>query len=251
MDRFESYFICPAETAESVPAGLAVALAAYGLRQGHLTRRALPARPFAFLCVDGRGYDGAGRPRVTAAETVREAIVRGCRGVLLDLPDSPRSLPLARSMQAAARENGLTLCLPEPLAAATEGALALIGTALCAGSLASRLREAAARFGPERLALDVVPLRAMFRLPCPDGRGRRVDAEELQTLRQTGRAALSPELAVNSVLLDKGRRLLLYDDERSLALKLRTAAAIGIRRAFIDHAGLAALDIDPAAVELP
>ncbi len=146
-------------------------------------------------------------------------------GLVCEWPDMPFFMTLARLLDQACALEHLPLWLPESCADASYDALALIGSDASRGFLRRRLAEAAARF-PQRCVLRLRPLRAKFRLPCPDG-GEALDGETLQSMRENASAYFSDDLLCKYFEADGEDALVLYDDRETVQKKLDAAESAG------------------------
>ena len=229
------------------PEGLETALAATGHiahavgRIGEVSTLLLRPLPEAL-----RGglvlLSNQGAPRVEAPEKLVQALVRLCRerhfaGVVLDFEGAARPDlgKLAAMLEGRLRRENLRLYVPEEYAGSVERAAVVVCTALSGGFLEERLKEAVERFGAGRVALDLQRLRMDFPLPCPSGEGEALSGEELEK-RIAGQAVhfSVPLCARYVVLLRQGRgRLVLFDDEDTMAKKIALAEGLGIRQGFV------------------
>ena len=230
--------------------GLPVACLAYRVGGGgHLFRSRQPAvPPGGLLALDDLGADGRADPAVFCREVLDECLARRASGVYCAFRDRtppPLRQGAARLAEALARR-GLPLYVPEALGDAGPQVRPLISSALSGGSLEQRLREAADRFGPDRTVLLAERTAVDFRLPSPTGQGAALSREALEALlrEQAPAVFFSPELCARYFTYrtgPEGVHFVLFDDAGSLRQKLRTAARLGLRRAFLDYAETADL----------
>ncbi|MCC8128839.1 MAG: hypothetical protein LIO51_02735 [Clostridiales bacterium] len=176
-----------------------------------------------------------GDPGRFCRQVLRECQARGAAGVLADWESMQRSLlPLVRRLGQALRSAGLLLLLPECWGGAVEQACILIPSALSGGTLELRLKEAAERYGAERVALALQPMREDFLLPAPSGQGKALSRQELADLQARTHAPVywSRELCARYFTYRDGRgvHFALFDDGDSLCRKLELADKLGIRR---------------------
>lgn len=184
-----------------------------------------------------------GEPSVFCMDIARECAFRGYQGVILDLErtDHPLCAMLPRLEQFLSRQ-GVTLFVPEQYAARLRSARVLISSALSGGSLSNRLREAAERFGRERLVLAVEKTAADFLLPAPTGNSCPIPPEHLSRLTSSP-AFFSPQLCANYSTYrdaDGGVHFLLWDDPRSISQKLEQARQAGIHTFLLPWAEISA-----------
>ena len=112
-------------------------------------------------------------------------------------------------------------------------AFILIGSDVAAGSFELRLAEQKSRFG-ERLALELVPMRADFLLPS-QGRAHPLSEEALDSLLARGaQVYFSQELCVSyfTYRAREGTHFVAFDDARSLSRKLELAEKAGVSAVF-------------------
>ena len=179
------------------------------------------------------------RPEALCREIWQECAQRSYAGVLADFEAAPAPdrLALLDRLCALLRKNGRRLYLPACYAAQVPAATAVVCTALSGGSFGEMLREAAGRYGRDRLALDVQRLTMDFRLPSPTGMGRPLSPEDLGALRRR----LSPSVFYSRDLCAKyftyteegESHFLLYDDADTIRQKIRTGRDMGFSAAFL------------------
>jgi len=102
------------------------------------------------------------------------------------------------------------------------------------GTYADYLTWAVSKFG-DRLALQLLPIRHRFTLPCYDGQGEILDEAQLTALLDEHLCAFSSLLCCNWCYLPT-EEIILWDDRNSLLERLRMAAAAGVARVVIDTA---------------
>ncbi|MEG1658751.1 MAG: hypothetical protein RR288_06780 [Oscillibacter sp.] len=183
-------------------------------------------------------------PPIDAPETLCAAVLRECgrrsyTGVLLDFESPPTAdrLRFAEQLDGLLSRNRKALYVPEGYARVTAAAAVLVGTAISGGNFEDYLREAVARRGPARTALDVERLRMDFRLPARTGQGRSLTALELAQLTEE----LQPSIFFSQVLCTRyftytregEAHFVLFDDGDTLSRKLRLGTALGISAAFL------------------
>ena len=105
----------------------------------------------------------------------------------------------------------------------------LISTQLSGGSLPLYLKEQRRLWG-ESLWLLIEPMCHLFPLPCPDGVGREIEAEESRRLQAARCCYHAPEfLCQYCVLRENGQLAVhLFDTEQTLGEKLALAKRLEI-----------------------
>lgn len=211
---------------------------AYTMGPGpHLLSTGLPAAlRGGVMAVTGRERTEEEGTQAFCREVMRECAVRGFQGVLCDWeqPPTPFWRELAGELEDCLTGRGLKLYVPEEYGAYTRRAGVLVSTALCGGSLTLRLREAADRFGPERLTAALQRSGEDLTLPAPEGVGETLSPGELEErMRRTGSTAyFSPELCARYFTYRDGAgrtHFVLFDDGDTMARKLEVARREGIR----------------------
>lgn len=176
-------------------------------------------------------------PRRLARQLTDVCLRRSFAGVVLDWeePVAPDRAALLAQLEPLLRDCGRTLYVPEHYAAAAEGALVLIGTAISGGTLTQRLEQAVRQYGPHRLALDLERLRMDFPLPCPSGQGQPLSAGVLEQLRQGQSVFYSDALCARYFTRSGsgGTHMVLFDDAQTLRRKLALGRDMGIRDALV------------------
>lgn len=183
---------------------------------------------------------------------VNECRAHGHRGVLADF-DAPCPADRLTFLTRLARAlNAWGLPLYCPLALPAEGAVLLVGTAVSGGSLRALLESAVARYGAERLALDLERVQMDFPLPCPTGCGSPLTRGELLALRRQHPSSVyyARELMANYFTYTDGDsgHFVLFDDAGTLRQKRRLAQSLGIQEAFLMYPEVA--DILPELAQL-
>jgi hypothetical protein len=182
---------------------------------------------------------GEGEALPCCRQVLAECRRRGFRQVLCDFESAPvgGSERFCAALDRVCAQNGLTLYLPEPFAPLSPSCRVLVSSALASGSLERRLREAADRYGPERLTLAVEAVAENFPLPA-SGRGEPLTPEQLQDLI----VRLEPAVFFDRGLcahyftyMDRGGQahFVLFDTPRSVRAKLDTAQRLGISSALL------------------
>ena len=174
-------------------------------------------------------------PSSLGASILRECLRHAPRGLLLDL-EAPSTLyiELIRLLSPKLSRLGITLFLPEPLAAHAPDCRALIPCALSGGSLELRLKEAVERYGAERVVACPESTATEFILPCPTGKGRPLSRDQLLLLLEqiTPHTHFSPALCARyfTFFRDKNLHLVLFDDSACLREKYTCARRCGVFR---------------------
>ena len=191
----------------------------------------------------------------SADRTVRDILnlcrERGFRGVVLDPEEAPPPY-LARLIHGLDRgleRDGRGFFLPERCAAFSRRAFLFLSSSVSGGSLRLRLEKAAKTYGARRLVLGLERSSEDFPLPSPDGKGKQLTREELESLLRHlgGKPQFSPDLCACTLpYLDRQSRprLLLFDNADSLRRKRDLARELGIERFFLLYPQLE--DILPA-----
>ena len=206
--------------------------------QGTLFARDLPSalRGGAMVVECAEAFPSA------AAEPLSRTIMNRClcrsfSGIVLDAPGAVSSTvtALARQLQPLCQTYRRQLWLPEEYADAVPGSAMLLCAALSGGSLAQRLEEACARYGAERIALDLQRLAMEFPLPCPTGEGTPLTVQELVQRQKSAAVYYCGELCARYFTLrhDGRTRFVLFDDADTLHRKWQLAASYGIADAFV------------------
>lgn len=238
----------PEYTARAVTAGLPVAHLAYRLGSGgQLLRAQLPVSlRGGLMALDCVGYQGGGDGDAFCQAVLRECAARRFDGVLCDFEGeaAPRCLPLLRPLARALAQRGWPLYVPEVLAQAGGRTRVLISSAISGGTLRQRLAEALELYGAERVALAAERTAEDFLLPARQGAGVPLAPGELEGLAARLHPArhFSPELCAHYfTYLDRQGRahFVLYDDDESMAAKVRQARETGVRHLVLPYPGVA------------
>ena len=178
-------------------------------------------------------------PDALCAAAVRECSRRGYDGVLLNFKSSTTQdrLTFAARLEPTLRGMGRRVYLPEHYAEAVPGAMVLIETALSGGSLTEHLQEAAAKWGSNRLVLDIERVRMLFPLPCPSGVGTPLNYAEFQALteQESPSVFFSPDLCARYFTCHhKGStQFVLFDDAETLKRKVQIGRECGAAAAIL------------------
>ena len=204
------------------------------LRQNQLS----PAKG-GLMVLDDKGC-GTIRDRESLCQEVwRECVSRGFSGAAADFeqPVSEDRAAFLLSLSRLFARGGRQLYVPEAYGPKLPLARVLICTALSGGNLRQRLVEAADRFGPGRLALDLQRLRMDFPLPCPSGVGRPLTKEALEALMAEKHPAVfySADLCARyfTCLQERESHFILFDDGETIARKIQLGSALGIPAGFL------------------
>lgn len=234
----------PQHQADPACRGLTLAHPAYRVGQGpHLFRTQLPT-PLTggIMVLDHRDFDGSGKAEPFCQEVVRECAARSFQGVFFDFEDAP--LPVLERAAALLiptfQKRGWSLYLTPSYAAGLPGAKVVVSTALSGGSLRRHLREAIDAYGIQRVVLGLQWACEDFVLPARDGSGRPLTWSELNELLQKRRPSVyfSDDLCAHYfTFMPTGGspHFILYDDAESMEKKLRMAAEMGIKEAFLPY----------------
>lgn len=208
--------------------------------EGRLLRRNQLSRARGGLMVLDDGDCGPIQDRdALCREVWRECVSRGFFGATADFerPVSQDRLAFLLSLSQLFARGGRRLYVPEAYGPRLPLAHVLICTALSGGSLRRRLEEAAGRFGPGRLALDLQRLRMDFPLPCPSGEGRPITGEALAALLEKKRPAVfySADLCARyfTCLREGESHFILFDDGETISRKIRLGSELGIPDGFL------------------
>jgi len=227
--------------------GLSAGHLCYGItRTGNLLRDRVPAFVRGGIMVlsdafadDRAVQNGFDAERLTR-EIAAEVSYRGYHGVFADFegPVLPSLLALIRTLDRELSKCGVTLFVNTRYAAETEHASLLVTSQITGGSFPVYLRELCDRWSADRLALEVIPVSMDFTLPVSGSRGQILTPQELDALRSRFNPMpfYSAELAARYFTYtsaDGRTHFVLYDDARTIASKLMSAQAMGIRCAFL------------------
>lgn len=161
---------------------------------------------------------------------VQECIRRHYAGIVLDAAP-PESF--CRKLGELLAQQDRKLFLPEAVAHFAPHGIAVIGTAMTAGSLEDRLTAAVEQWGAERVALDLQRMMIDYPLSAAGG-GTPLTAAQLHQLAQGRATYFSRPLCARyfTYHTDSGARFVLFDDAQTLKSKMETAEKLGIRVGF-------------------
>lgn len=245
MEQMER-LILAAKPGEVTSAGawkLPLAHVAYRVGGGpHLFRANGPVTPQGGMMVmDDGGFSGGGEAEGFCNEVLRECAARKFTGVVCRFRERPAPVlsEAAQRLGELCRGRGLSCYVTEAYGAAAPAAGVVVSTALSGGSLQGRLEEARERFGPGRLAVWCDRAAEDFLLPSPNGAGAPLTVEELRRRREERGAEVffSAELCAHYFTYMAGEKghFVLFDDAGSIRKKLRLAAGLGVRTAFLPY----------------
>ncbi len=201
----------------------------------------------AQLDQSGRGglmgiFEGAGltaaQPDRLARDIQAECNRRGYEGVVLDLSPPAEALPALEALCGALERLQLRYFLPEDLAHLGKTARAIAPAAVSGGSFDQMLDALLERWGPQRLALDVVRCRSDFAMPSYEPDGTPLTAAQFREILDTYR----PQSFFDSRLCCKyctyrkqngSAHFVLFDDPQTAAAKLQKIAEKGVGTVFL------------------
>lgn len=204
---------------------------------GHLLRNDAPKN--GLMVLSDAGEPSFENPRTLIKEILQEMRYGAFSGVAADFEERPcdSSAAFLRLLGEQLRYIGKRFFLPEEYAGCCQSASVLLCTAMSGGNYERRLRRAAQRVGTRRLSLDLQWLRMDFPLPCPDGEGEYLTAEELRKLKANCSPVTfySKELAAEYFTYSRGEEhhFVLYDTPDTLTRKLCIAAKLGCGAVFL------------------
>ncbi len=195
--------------------------------------------PCRLICVDVSSVSSGRCPDGLCAAVVRECLSHGCAGAAVMTP-GPGSASFFPPLADAMANAGLRLYLPEAYVMPGMDCIALVSTAVSSGSFRQRMTSAAEKFGKDRVAADVMPLRVDYALAPPERTRRELTPGELRRLLPgTGGAVRHCKtLCAGYFTYTVGERahFTVFDDEYSVMEKLRVIAEVGIREVFVPEA---------------
>lgn len=245
MEQMERLILAakPGEVTSAGAWGQPLAHLAYRVGGGpHLFRANGPVTPQGgMMVIDDSGFSGGGEPEGFCNEVLRECAARRFTGVVCRFLARPAPVltQAVGKLGELCRGRGLEFMVSEPYGSAVPGAGVLISTALSGGSLQGRLEAAGESFGPGRLAVWVERTAEDFLLPSPGGAGAPLSVEELERRRAEHGSDVffSGELCAHYFTYRAGEKghFVLFDDAGSIRKKLRLAAGLGIKTAFLPY----------------
>lgn len=174
-------------------------------------------------------------PELLCRQILRVCVRRNFSGIVLDLQQQKDYTSFVQQLEAWTRRYRRRLYVPELLAPAATQSTVLICTAISGGSLQQRLEEAAARYAPQRIALDLQRLAMDFTLPSPSGEGTPLTLPELAQQR-SGRCCYFSEGLCAHYFTRRhgtGTHFVLFDDAHTLQRKMALAEQLGINEGFM------------------
>lgn len=236
MDEMEIYLASPPDTVARASRYGPVSALAYRVgRDLRLYRTPFDFSRATLMDVDATSFQGYGPHEALVSALTRECRRMGYAGLSLDLPrPSPRLSAFAAALDESAAMQGLLLFLPERYARCASHASLLIPAQNTCGTYRGRLEHLVTVYGANRVALEAERVFTDFPLPCRSGIGNVVPRKDLPGI-SPGDVRFAPELCANYTSYMSGGKahLLMWDDLCSLREKLRVAAELGIRRAFL------------------
>ena len=207
---------------------------------GRLARRNLLPRTRGGLLVLEDWESGPVRDAAALCRDVwRECGNRGYGGVVADFEGEPAGDKAAflEALGTVLSRNRMRFFVPESYGQRIQQAGVLIYTALSGGVLRQRLEEAAERFGPARVSLDLQRLRMSFPLPCPEGVGTLLSGEALEALLREREPSIfySGDLCAKyfTCTRDGESRFVMFDDADTLRRKIQLGRELGLNAGFL------------------
>ncbi|GHU89637.1 hypothetical protein FACS1894202_08190 [Clostridia bacterium] len=172
--------------------------------------------------------------------------------------DDSEPSDFCRAVLAECRERGFSGILPDfehplprvltELAKSDTELLVPFNTGITAGSLKNRLEKSVKAHGAERVILDIERIARDITLPSPEGLGVPISRSELSQLTSARRPAIffSNELCSNYFTYKDAHaatHFVLFDDEASIAKKLRLGKELGLRGAVLLYSETGNLNI--------
>ena len=230
-------------TPEAEPAAAAhtraLAHVAYRIGEGStlLRRNVLLQSRGGLLSVSDREAPLIRDTGALCAAVLRECSRRGYGGAVLDFEEPPTEdrRAFVRRLCPELRRTRRSLYIPAAYAGDAPEGMMLLCSSVSGGNFREYLQEKTAKRNPGRLALDVERLRMDFRLPCPSGEGRPLEAREFQRLMAQGPTIFfSLDLCARyfTYVQNGQTHFVLFDDAETLNRKVRTAAELGFAAAF-------------------
>ena len=183
------------------------------------------------LMLSDEGGTYPDEPEGLCRQLVHECMRRRYAGVILDAAPPEE---FCRRLDEIMARQGRRLYVPEAAAEFAPHAAAVVCTALTSGNLEDRLTEAAEKWGPERVALDLQRMMVDFPLSAGAGGGVPLGVEELHRLAAGRATYFSRPLCARYFTHREGggARFVLFDDVQTLKSKMETAERLGIREGF-------------------
>lgn len=212
--------------------GYPVACLSYGVGRGPRLTRPDSRRSGGLMAISESGYIERGDYGSFCADVLEECRAGGFRGVLADF-EGPRydsGVDMLNALSGAL--DGLRLYVPESYGDHVKNARVMVSSAISGGTLSTRLKEAAGRFGAGRIALELQRVMMDFTLPSPTGSGRPLSREEFLELHDRCDPVdfYSAELCAFYFTYREGKQVhfVLYDNAGSLRQKMNLARSLGM-----------------------
>ncbi len=201
----------------------------------------------ARLDVNGRGgllgiFEGTGlaaaQPDKLARDLQAECSRRGFGGVVLDMTPPPEAIPALEGLCSALERLQVRYFLPEALANCGQKAIVIAPAALSGGSFDQMLDALLARYGPERLCLDLVRTCNDFPMPAYDPDGTALSPAQFRELQET----YLPQAFFDRTLCCKyftyrkqngSAHFVLFDDSQTAGAKLQRICDKGVGWVFL------------------
>ena len=203
------------------------------------------------MVLDDRPYDRSeGDPRRLVRECLTVCRSLGFAGLVCDFEQPVRPLleSFIRECAEAFEERGFALYAPERYAHCHVKTRVIIPTALTSGSLPARLRQAAALYGPGRVALEMERAARDLLLPSSSGAGTPLSGEAVSMMLASrgGASFFSGELGARYFTYkdEAGRtHFVVYDDPGTVRYKIELALQMGIREGFMLYPDMVGLGL--------
>ncbi len=181
------------------------------------------------LSDEGGTYPDA--PEGLCRTLMQECLRRRYAGVILDTAPPEH---FCRILDETLFRQGRKLFLPETVAQFAPHGIVVVCTALTSGSLEDKLSDAAGKWGPDRLALDLQRMMIDYPLSAAGGSGVPLTVAQLHELAAGRATYFSRPLCARyfTYRVDSEARFVLFDDVQTLKTKMETAEKLGIRQGF-------------------
>lgn len=176
-------------------------------------------------------------PRLTR-DIASECVRRGYSGVLLDLAPTPACVTLLPSLSEQLARRNIPHFAPVEIASAVPYGRVVVPSALSGGDYRALLAEYAARFGLERVSLEIVRICSDFLMPSMTPDGVTLSSAQFAALlaQHSPMTFFSRELCAKYFTYrdEQGRsHFLLFDDPDTAVKKLMLAREAGYTTAFV------------------